>query len=859
MTEVVERLVWKGEFDATDAERGAKKYEERVTKVQKKLHDLSEEEKKLAAETARLKKAQEQLIQAQIKGEDSARTLAIQAKVLRLENMKQADAMKKLRVETAALRQEEKALETERRRAERAAAEARRAAQRQEAAIARDMKATASLRLRNENMGIRERENTRRLQSSGESIKKLEKANLELEKQLFELEGRPLGRLRRDIGRGVTHVRDNANDYARGAFGRAAGGLPGFARGVAGVAMGGLGAVGGAAATVGGIGGGFERQRAALGTALGSDSAGEAAFEKVRQFAKETPFAVQEVTEAVTTLKVRGLAPTVEAAMEALKTYGDVAGAMGKDLKTVVEAVSDASVGEFERLKEAFNVVAHKSGDEVKFTFAGVTTTVKNDAQEIQKYLMSIGKTNFAGGMEKQSRTLLGAWSNLGDAVANFADQIYRNGLGDALKEVLADITGTVDGADNLAETFGGLLADAVRDAYRWLKDLIGPLDEMPEKLKSAWETGEKFLSIVGALVSAGASLASSFDSTTLAVGLFGAAMTMALGPMGLVAAAALATGAAIASMLSDADTGMQKLHNTAQAIRRKELQEEIDRKSRELDEGHAQMDEVRRRDQKADALGAKFIATELRKRGVSKIEDLPEKEQLALTRLQYGSIRALKSGDQRAYGGGDFDSRVAAFEADLSERSHGADQAEFKRLAAISSKKRTPAQEKRLNELSKTLDIKKPTGHKTKEHLTAFEEDQKHRIDKAVKDAEMRAGDEAILQGRGAQAGALAKTAGVETRERLKAAAARGEALPGQVDTAFARIVGYNDVVNAPPPPVMVIAPKFDVTVPLEVHGSFSGDAQSFSLLAVSAIKEALEVHILPEVALKIAPNWTR
>lgn len=48
-----------------------------------------------------------------------------------------------------------------------------------------------------------------------------------------------------------------------------------------------------------------------------------------------------------------------------------------------VEAVADATVGEFERLK-SFGIKANTLTDDVKFTFAGVTTTVKKNAADIE-------------------------------------------------------------------------------------------------------------------------------------------------------------------------------------------------------------------------------------------------------------------------------------------------------------------------------------------------------------------------------------------------------------------------------------------------------------------------------------------
>lgn len=146
----------------------------------------------------------------------------------------------------------------------------------------------------------------------------------------------------------------------------------------------------------------FERLKTALTTTLGSAEEANRAFAEIQQFAKETPFGLEETTEAFLKLKNRGL----DASQDTLRAYGDMASAMGKSLDDMVEAVADAVTGESERLKE-FGIVAHKEGDKMKYTFRGVTTEVAFNAKEIEKYLISLGEVNFAGGMEAQSKTLV--------------------------------------------------------------------------------------------------------------------------------------------------------------------------------------------------------------------------------------------------------------------------------------------------------------------------------------------------------------------------------------------------------------------------------------------------------------------
>jgi phage-related minor tail protein len=130
--------------------------------------------------------------------------------------------------------------------------------------------------------------------------------------------------------------------------------------------------------------------RASLETVTGSVEAAGAAFEQVEKFAATTPFPLEESLRAFIKLKALGLDPSEEA----LRSYGNTSLAMGKKLNDMIEAVADATTGEFERLKE-FGIKANSQGDSVAFTFRGITTVVRKNAQEIEAYLRGIGDTDF--------------------------------------------------------------------------------------------------------------------------------------------------------------------------------------------------------------------------------------------------------------------------------------------------------------------------------------------------------------------------------------------------------------------------------------------------------------------------------
>jgi hypothetical protein len=828
------------ELDTAKAEAAAKRWEQRLARLSVKERELHKAQQESARETARLRrevlklndteanavKGKGRLRQETRSAQQALREQAEAAKVLRREQLA-------LKAETTALRREEDAY---RRSLEKSA---------------RTIAATERARLRSARASERTRSVYQQQGRVGGNIEELQTqiADLETRKRMLSSVG---GRAR--LGARAAYEGATSNEALTGYRQQFTGGLGGLGRQAVGAAATLTGVGAGVVGAVAGVGAERERLKAGLSTALGSEKEAEIAFEQIKRFAKETPFAVDETTAAVTKLKVRGLDPTIEAATESLRVYGDVAGAMGKDLDTVIEAVSDASLGEFERLKEAFNVVGRKAGDDVKFTFAGVTTTVKNDSESIVGYLKSIGQTNFAGGMAKQTATLGGAWSNLGDSVSNFAEEIYKAGLGDALKEVLHDLIGNVDGADGLAKSIGENLAGAVKGAYAWLIKVLGPLDELPDKISDGFKAAEKFVSVVGKMIAIGVDLAQTLGANAVAMAAVTAAVSAALGPFGLLMAAAAATGAAIGSMFADAESSISRLATKVQTVRSEAELRATQETRRDIEQIGKEAND---RAIYADKAFADLAAAKLREAGVESIDELPAADRAKLYKAQSAIIKA-SQGETFDVDGETMEGK--AFVSDLIERQGGrADQQEFKRLSKIPKKKLTPSQQKRLTALSTKLDIKAPSGAKGKADVSAAEAEQKSKIEEEAKRAGLLAADEARLAGRGAEALALGRAAEKETRARLKEQAARGAPLPGEVDTAFARIAGYSEVGSAPPPPVIVNNYQFRVEVPTQITGDFTGTPAELAQTWGESLKVLLEETVFPEALQAVRPSFIR
>lgn len=196
----------------------------------------------------------------------------------------------------------------------------------------------------------------------------------------------------------------------------------------------------------------FQKMEAVLTNTLGSNSAAKIAMNQIVDFAQQTPFQVNELTDAFVKLANRGFIPT----MDQMKSMGDLASSVGKSFDQLAEAVLDAQTGEFERLKE-FGIRASAEGDKVQFTFKGITTEVQKSDQAIQEYLISLGKMHgVAGAMESISKTTGGIISNLQDNIVGLFKDIGDSSSG-FINWFIKDLNRLVTSIRHMSETIEGL------------------------------------------------------------------------------------------------------------------------------------------------------------------------------------------------------------------------------------------------------------------------------------------------------------------------------------------------------------------------------------------------------------------
>ncbi|MEM7372821.1 MAG: hypothetical protein AAF587_29640 [Bacteroidota bacterium] len=193
----------------------------------------------------------------------------------------------------------------------------------------------------------------------------------------------------------------------------------------------------------------FENMAAVLENDLGSASAAQKTLSIISEFAAKTPFQVDALRDSFVKLNGQGFRPSL---MQMTK-LGDLATSKAKSFNQLTEALIDAEVGEFERLKE-FGIRAKKNGDLITFSFKGVQKQVQFNETAIREYILSLGDLQgVQGSMAAISQTMAGQMSNLGDRATSLKLAIGQN-----LRPVIMSTIGTI-----------GSLIDGAKSAVMWL------------------------------------------------------------------------------------------------------------------------------------------------------------------------------------------------------------------------------------------------------------------------------------------------------------------------------------------------------------------------------------------------------
>lgn len=253
----------------------------------------------------------------------------------------------------------------------------------------------------------------------------------------------------------------------------------------------------------------METYRTTLNTVLRDEDAAADMMRWATDFAAHTPYNTGEVVEAVTKMEAYGFKSQVM-----LENIGNMASAMNKDLTTAVEAVYKASIGDMELMRNNFAITKEIINDKAEELYGKSVINASGaitDAEAYNNAMLRLIEEKFAGGMEKQSKTMAGIKSNIEDSWQaalrkisgmDAAGEIVEGSLYDRVRTQLGGFAEWFDDfveSDTLDRWGANLGAwwDAVYDKYSVL------WSDMDEEGKKAVESTAQLVKNVGDILNA--------------------------------------------------------------------------------------------------------------------------------------------------------------------------------------------------------------------------------------------------------------------------------------------------------------------------------------------------------------------
>lgn len=321
-----------------------------------------------------------------------------------------------------------------------------------------------------------------------------------------------------------------------------------------------------------GTGDQFERLRVQLNAVMGSVAEGERAIQWIKQFTRETPYQLEQVSDAFVRLKAFGLDP-MDGSMQAMVDQASKLGGGMERLNGISLAVGQAWAkqklqGEeilqlVERGVPVWELLEKATGKNVQ-ELQKLSSAGKLGRDTIALLIEEIGKSSVGAAAENMS-LLSGYVSNLKDSWKNFLDEVAQSGALEYAKDQLKSISDQI----SIMSEDGRLskLAQSISDAFV----------QMGEAIKANF-TGLTFEGVVASIQSASqriastlASLNNTFTLTGNVVQLFFNGFTLAVKAFGLVFSQVLSSVSEELSSLFNtfgATESAQKLQSFSESLK---------------------------------------------------------------------------------------------------------------------------------------------------------------------------------------------------------------------------------------------------------------------------------------------------
>lgn len=224
----------------------------------------------------------------------------------------------------------------------------------------------------------------------------------------------------------------------------------------------------------------FEQLSIQLNAVMGSAEKGEQAFSWIKQFAVDTPYSVQQTTQAFMQLKNFGLDPmdgTLRKIADASAKYGSgmdtanrvtlalgQAWARGKLQGQDTLQMIDAGIPVYDLLA---SVTGKTAGEIQKMSEKG-----ELGRDVMRKLIDEMGRVS-EGTAEAKMNTMAGAVSNMGDAFANAIDDVRQEGGFDFITESMKGMTQVIPTVVSLFAEVGYTIGNVLRAVKEVVTDVF--------------------------------------------------------------------------------------------------------------------------------------------------------------------------------------------------------------------------------------------------------------------------------------------------------------------------------------------------------------------------------------------------
>lgn len=264
----------------------------------------------------------------------------------------------------------------------------------------------------------------------------------------------------------------------------------------------------------------FERYQIMLNKLQGGPEGGAKAMSWVKQFAQDTPYAVNEVTQSFVRLKAFGLDP-MDGTMQAIADQAAMMGGTAETMDGISLALGQAWTkgklqGEealqlLERGVPVWDYLQKASKELGQNNGLGYTTQQLQDMaskglltrKAIKALIDQMGMAS-KGAAKTQMESWNGMISNMGDSWTMFKTDVMDSGAFTVLKQELGSLLKQLDEMkktgeyDELVEKIGGNLVDAFKAAAEAIRDAKDLGAELIPVLKSVGETANGIADMVG-------------------------------------------------------------------------------------------------------------------------------------------------------------------------------------------------------------------------------------------------------------------------------------------------------------------------------------------------------------------------